>query len=231
MDIILPVLDGIVPPVLIVVVSLVLAAVRHFYAGTRRAPMGDLAVVLTILSLAMVLEFEMGRTPTYKNGPVRLWSGDINSDQNSQQVFDPYSFTHVIHGAAFYGLTRLVLGAASFGPTAIAVITLEAAWEVYENTNQVINRYRAATISLGYDGDSMINSFFDMVACLFGLLLAWRRPAWITLSWVFVVEVSLALWIHDNLTLNIIMLLHPFKAIKAWQMGIFLALNPTTLTR
>jgi uncharacterized protein DUF2585 len=216
------VLDGIVPPLLVLGVSLLLWAVRHFYLASHpgRGRTTDVAIVLAILSLTMGLEFKMGRTPSYKNGPVRVWSGNVNSDQNSQQMFDPYSFTHVIHGAAFYGLTRLALGAASFGPTAIAVIALEAAWEAYENTNQVINRYRAATISLGYEGDSMVNSLFDMLACLFGLVLAWRRPAWITVSWVLIVEIILAVWIRDNLTLNILMLLHPFKAIKAWQMAV-----------
>ena len=87
-------------------------------------------------------------------------------------------------------------------------------------TNQVINRYRAETISLGYVGDSVLNSFADIIACLIGLLLAWRRPAWITLSWVVAVEVILAFWIRDNLTLNIIMLIRPVKAIKAWQTGL-----------
>lgn len=211
-----------VPPLLIVVAGLLLTAWRQVYVRRRaqRGGLGDLAVVLAVLSFAMVVEFEMGRTPTYRNGPVRLWSGAIDSDQNSQQVFDPYTFTHVIHGAALYGLTRLVFGAASFGPAAMAVVTLEAAWEVYENTDQVIHRYRTKTISLGYYGDSLINSFSDVLACLFGLLLAWRRPAWITVSWVLVVEVILALWIRDNLTLNIIMLIHPIKGIAAWQMRI-----------
>jgi hypothetical protein len=214
-------LDGPVPPLLIVGASLLLTALRQLTVTSsgRIGKVGDFAIVAAIVSFAMFLEFEMGRTPTYKNGPVRLWSGDINSDQNSQQVFDPYSFTHVVHGAALYGLARLMLGAAPFGRTAIAVVTLESAWEVYENTNQVINRYRAETVSLGYTGDSMLNSFFDIVSCVVGLLLAWRKPAWITVSWVVVVEVILALWIRDNLTLNIIMLIHPIKAIKAWQMG------------
>ena len=161
----------------------------------------------------------MGRAPTYRHGPVRIWSGDIHSDQNSQQIFDPYSFTHVIHGAAFYGLSRLILGKSNFGPTLIAIVTLEAAWEVYENTDQVVNRYRAETISLGYYGDSMLNSLVDIFACIAGLLIAWRRPAWVTVSWVVVVELFLALWIRDNLTLNIIMLIHPVQAIKAWQGG------------
>jgi hypothetical protein len=215
-------LDGPTPPLIVIGAGLLLTALRQFSIKSGRRPgiAGDIVIVAAMVSVAMLLEFEMGRTPTYKNGPVRLWSGDINSDQNSQQVADPYSFTHVIHGAAFYGLTRLIRGGLSFGPTAIAVVTLEAAWEVYENTNQVVNRYRAETVSLGYYGDSMLNSFFDIVACLIGLLLAWRKPAWVTLSWVIVVEVVLALWIRDNLTLNIIMLIHPIQAIKTWQMGV-----------
>jgi hypothetical protein len=215
------VLDGAVPPLLVLAASALLILLRWFIttSGRRWSRGGDVAIVAAIVLVGMVLEREMGRTPFYKNGPVRLWSADITSDQNSQQVFDPYSFTHVIHGAAFYGLTRLLPATASLGPAAIAIVTLETAWEVYENTNQVINRYRAETVSLGYFGDSMLNSFFDIVACLIGLALAWRTPAWVTLSWVVVVEVVLALWIRDNLTLNIIMLIHPIQWIKTWQMG------------
>lgn len=213
-------MDGIVPPLILVGVGLLLTIGRRAHAKSGGRPTGaivDLASLAAIVSVAMFLELEMGRTPTYRNGPVRLWSGDIKSDQNSQQVLDPYSLTHVIHGAAFYGLTRAVLGTATFGTSTIVVVTLEAAWEVYENTDQVINRYRAETISLGYVGDSVLNSFVDILACLVGLLLAWRRPAWITIAWVVAVEAILAFWIRDNLTLNIIMLIHPVKAIKAWQ--------------
>ena len=115
--------------------------------------------------------------------------------------------------------TVLVLGSPPIAVCAIVAITLEAAWEVYENTDQVINRYRAATISLGYFGDSVINSFADMLACLAGVLLAWRLPTMVTVAWVVAVEVILAIWIRDNLTLNIIMLIHPVDAIRAWQMG------------
>lgn len=217
-------LDGLVPPLVVCGVSLALTAGRRYRAASGpRGIQGDLAIVAAIVVVAMILELEMGRTPTYRNGPVRLWSGDISSDQNSQQIFDPYSFTHVIHGAAFYGLTRLLpgaltLGTLSLGTTAIIVVTVEAAWEVYENTDQVINRYRAATVSLGYYGDSLINSLFDILACLGGLLLAWRRPAWVTLGWVVAVEIVLAIAIRDNLTLNLIMLIHPVQAIRIWQL-------------
>jgi len=207
-------LDGFVPPLIVLTTGLALAGLRRA-AGARL----DIAIVVAIAAVAMVLEFEMGRTPTYKNGPVRLWSGDIHSDENSQQVFDPYSFTHIVHGAAFYGLSRAVLRGAGFGPSVIFATTLEAAWEVYENTNTVVDRYRRETISLGYYGDSMLNSFFDVASCLFGFALAWRRRAWVTLAWVVAIEVVLALWIRDNLTLNILMLIHPIQAIKAWQTG------------
>ena len=213
-------LDGGIPPLLVVGASALLIALRWFGIRSRRANVAsDFAIAVAIVSVGMALELAMGRTAFYKNGPVRLWSGDITSDQNSQQVFDPYSFTHVIHGAAFYGLTRLVPVTRALGPAAIAIVTLETAWEVYENTNQVINRYRAETVSLGYYGDSMLNSFFDIVACMVGVALAWRKRPWMTLSWVVMVEAILALWIRDNLTLNIIMLIHPIQAIKAWQMG------------
>lgn len=214
-------LDGLLPPLLIVGGSLLLTALRRIYARRRRTPgwPGDVAIVVVVICLAAFLELKMGRNLTYQHGPVRVWSGDINSDQNSQQIFDPYSLTHVIHGAVFYGLTRLALGSPPIALCAIVAITLEAAWEVYENTDQVINRYRAATISLGYFGDSVINSFADMLACLAGVLLAWRLPTIVTVTWVVAVEVILAIWIRDNLTLNIIMLIHPVDAIRAWQMG------------
>ena len=213
-------LDGAIPPLLVLAASVVLVVLRRIAPrSSRRTNVGDFAIAAAIVLVGMLLEEQMGRTPFYKNGPVRLWSGDITSDQNSQQISDPYTFTHVIHGAAFYGLTRLIPATRVLGPALIATITLETAWEAYENTDTVINRYRAETVSLGYYGDSMLNSFCDIVSCLVGFALAWRRRAWITLSWVVVVEVVLALWIRDNLTLNILMLIYPIPWIKQWQMG------------
>lgn len=213
-------LNGVVPPLIVVMAGLALAAFRAWRRSAHGwSDLGDVAICMAVIAVAIGLELEMGRSPTYRQGPVRLWSGDINSDQNSQQVLDPYSFTHVIHGAGLYGLTRLLPGAPAFGPTATAVLTVEAAWEAYENTDQVINRYRAETVSLGYYGDSALNSVSDIVTCLAGLVLAWRRRWWVTLSWVIAVELVLAYSIHDSLALNIIMLISPVEAIKRWQMG------------
>jgi hypothetical protein len=102
---------------------------------------------------------------------------------------------------------------------AIVAIAAEAAWEVYENTDTVINRYRTATIALGYYGDSVINSVFDVVACGLGFVLAWKLPPRVTVAGVIVLEIALALTIRDNLALNIVMLLHPVDAIRRWQLG------------
>ncbi len=111
------------------------------------------------------------------------------------------------------------MGPASVGARAAVALALESAWEVYENTDTVINRYRAATIALGYYGDSVTNSVADILACLLGFVLARRLAWWWTVSWVVATEIVLAIAIRDNLTLNIIMLIRPIEAIKRWQLG------------
>ena len=135
----------------------------------------------------------MGRSLTYRNGPVRLWAGDVNSDQNSQQISDPYTFSHVIHGALFYGLTHAGHGPASLGCARLWPWRIEATWEVYENTDTVINRYRAATIALGYYGDSVTE--LDVPTFWRAARLradASRLRWWWTVSWVVAMEIVLA---------------------------------------
>jgi hypothetical protein len=214
-------LDGWVPPAIVGGAALVLIAWRQFHLRGRKiaSPPLDVLLVCLLISVAAFVEWRMGRPLKYRNGPVRVWSGNIHSDQNSQQIADPYTFTHFIHGAAFYGLTRVTLGSASVGLRAIVAMALESCWEVYENTDTVVERYRAATISLGYYGDSLINSVGDILACGVGFLLAWRLPRAATFGWVIAVEIILAFWIRDNLTLNIIMLVRPLAVIRRWQMG------------
>lgn len=213
-------LDGIVPPLLVFLATALLMWCRHVYLGRHRADRkADVAVVIALVVITGSLEIGMGRSLKYANGPIRLWVGDVNSDQNSQQIADPYSFTHVIHGALFYGATYVAMGPASIGARAIIALAIESAWEVYENTDTVINRYRAATIALGYHGDSVTNSVADILCCLIGFVLTRRLAWWWTVSWVVATEIALAIAIRDNLTLNIIMLIRPIEAIKQWQLG------------
>ena len=214
-------LDGIVPPLIVFVVAALLMWGRSWYLrrhkGRERG--ADVVIVIAVVVITATLEIGMGRSLAYKNGPVRLWVGDVNSDQNSQQLSDPYSFTHVIHGALFYGLTYVAMGPASIGARAVVAVAIESAWEAYENTDTVIDRYRAATIALGYYGDSVTNSVADILCCLIGFVLARRLAWWWTVSWVVATEIALAIAIRDNLTLNIIMLIRPLEAIKQWQLG------------
>jgi hypothetical protein len=214
-------LDGIVPPLIVLAVTAPLMWYRHSYLDRHkgRDRKADVTVVIALVALTATLEIGMGRSLTYRNGPVKLWVGDVNSDQNSQQLSDPYSFTHVIHGALFYGLTHVAMGPASIGARAVVALAIESAWEDYENTDAVINRYRAATIALGYYGDSVANSVADILCCLIGFVVARRFTWWWTVSWVVVTEIALAVAIRDNLTLNIIMLIRPIEAIKQSQLG------------
>jgi hypothetical protein len=214
-------LDGIVPPLIVFVVAALLMWGRSWYLRRHRGRKrrADAVIVIALVVITATLEIGMGRSLAYENGPVRLWVGDVNSDQNSQQLSDPYSFTHVIHGALFYGLTYVAMGPASIGARAVVAVAIESAWEAYENTDTVINRYRAATIALGYYGDSVANSVADIVCCAIGFVLARRLAWWWTVSWVVATEIALAIAIRDNLTLNIIMLIRPMEAIKQWQLG------------
>ena len=214
-------LDGLAPPALVLIVAAALVAGRRLLvgraaAGLRRA---DGVAVVVLMLITGAIEHQMGRPWTYRNGPVRIWSGDVASDQNSQQVADPYAFTHLTHGALFCALTRVALPTAAVPLRLLTTVGLEAAWEAYENTDTVIERYRAVTISLGYYGDSVLNSMCDIVACLIGFGLTARLPRRVTLAWVVAVEVVLAFWIRDNLTLNLLMLIAPMDAIRTWQAG------------
>jgi Protein of unknown function (DUF2585) len=188
-------------------------------------------LIVAIVALAAAVESQMGRPLTYRHGPVRLWSGNVQSDQNSQQIADPYTFTHFEHGALFYGLTWLVMRGASLGSRAVTAVAIEAAWEAYENTDAVIERYRTETISLGYYGDSIINSLADIAACLIGFFLAWRLPTRMTVAWIVAIEVILAFWIRDNLFLNILMLVRPLDAVRQWQMSAAHVLRAEVIAR
>jgi hypothetical protein len=171
------------------------------------------------MTAAAAVEFGMGRRAWGVSGIPGFWSGDIWSSHNSQFLFDPYTFTHITHGFLFYGALALLFRNSPILTRLIVTVALEGGWEILENTNMIIERYRAETVSLNYFGDSIVNSMGDIVACMFGFFLASRLPARISLLIVVAFEIVLLLWTRDNLTLNIIMLLHPSAAIKAWQIG------------
>ncbi|MFV0338277.1 MAG: DUF2585 family protein [Chthoniobacterales bacterium] len=176
----------------------------------------SLAIGLAIA--VALLEWSMGRLPFGPDGKFGLWEGNIWSSGCSQRVADLYSFSHIIHGMAFYGLLWLVARRLPISARFLIAVALEAGWELLENSPIIINRYREATMALGYEGDSILNSFCDILMMAIGFALAWKLRPPITLVLVVLMELGCLFAIRDNLTLNIIMLVRPIEAIKQWQM-------------
>jgi hypothetical protein len=179
-----------------------------------------IAVALLIIALAAGVLLWMGRIPMCKCGYIKLWHGNRADSQTSQHLTDWYTYSHVLHGIIFYWLLTVVSrGYLSVGARLVIAAMIEGAWEIFENTPFVINRYRSQTLSRDYFGDSVINSVADMLAMVVGFMLAARLPAWITVFLVIAVELVLLWLIRDNLALNILMLLYPIEAIKQWQLA------------
>jgi hypothetical protein len=179
----------------------------------------SIALFGAVLLITGAVEVCMGRLPLGPDGRFGFWEGDIWSSECSQRLVDPYSFSHLAHGMLFFGFFWLVDRRTPVRFRFLVALVVEAGWELLENSPLIINRYREATIALGYAGDSVMNSLSDIVMMSLGILFAYRMRPWITVLTVIAMEVGCALWVRDNLTLNVIMLVHPIEAIKHWQMA------------
>jgi hypothetical protein len=176
-------------------------------------------VVVGIILLSAAYLLWLGREPWCKCGYVKLWHGQVVSSENSQHISDWYTPSHIIHGFLFFGLLWLVARKLSFGWRLAIATLLECAWEIVENSDAVIERYRSVTISLDYYGDSVLNVVCDVLAMVLGFFLASRLPVWVTVALIILFE-AVTIWlIRDGLALNILMLLYPLDSVATWQAG------------
>jgi len=178
-----------------------------------------LPAILGAMTLQALFLWTSGRMWWCSVGDYTPWSWNIWSAHNSQHVIDPYSFTHILHGVVEFWLLRLLFRKVPLAWRLFIAVLIECTWEALENSTFIIERYRSETISLAYFGDSIINSLADVVCCSIGFIAASKMRLWWSAAFFVATEVTLILWIHDSLVINVIMLLYPIEAIKRWQLG------------
>ena len=176
-------------------------------------------IVIIACAVMFAAEKSMGRLIFGPDGKFGFYSWDIWSNEQSQRLIDPYSLSHITHGLLFYAILWLLLPKVPIKYRFMIAVGIEAIWEIMENSSFIINRYRAVTVSLGYFGDSIINSISDLFMMIIGFVLASKSRVWISIAFVITLEIIMLIWVKDNLSLNIIMLLFPIEAIKNWQMA------------
>jgi hypothetical protein len=178
-----------------------------------------LAITATVLMI-VVLRVQ-GRIWWCKLGDYSIYVNQAwNSPHTSQHLFDPYTFTHVLHGVLFFWLTGSLFSKLSATWRFSIAVFAEAAWEILENSNFIIEIYRKNTASLDYFGDSIFNSVGDVLGCAVGFGIAYKLGWWKSLIFFLLVEIVLLWWIRDGLLLNILMLIYPLDSVKHWQMNI-----------
>ena len=174
-------------------------------------------LILATVGLMIVQLRWQGRIWWCNLGDYSPWSSDAWGSHNSQHLFDPYSFTHILHGILYFWLISLIFRKMRLMWQLFLTILIGCAWEVLENSNAVVEHYRTATLALNYYGDSIFNSFGDVISAAIGFWIAYKLRFWRSLALFLLTEIVLLIWIRDSLLVNVILLIYPIEAIKIWQ--------------
>ncbi len=177
----------------------------------------EILSIVAVGAIVAIIELSTGRSLFGPDGQFGWWESDVWSNENSQRVADAYSFSHIIHGMLFYAFLWLVARKLPLKYRFLIALIIEACWELLENSPLIINRYREATIALGYVGDSVLNSVCDVFMVVIGFIIAKFSKIWFAILLIIVFEVGCLFWVRDNLTLNVLMLVHPVESVKVWQ--------------
>jgi hypothetical protein len=177
------------------------------------------AAVITLGGLVWL--YLAGRNIICPCGTVKFWDGWPAPGENSQHIFDWYTLSHIIHGFLFYGLLWLVARRLPFGWRLALATLIEVAWEIVENSATVIEHYRSNTVSVDYNGDSILNSASDILAMWVGFTLARYLPVRVSVVLVILLEVAALIAVRDGLTLNVLGFVYPMDAVLQWQAELY----------
>lgn len=189
---------------------------EKWYLSLRIAVIG-MAAIWVVQGITLWL---FGQPAISASGHIMLWTGQVLGSENSQQITDWYTFSHVLHGILFYGLLWLIFPRMPVWWRLVLAMGIEVSWEILENTPFVINQYREQALAQGYSGDSILNSLSDTIAMIGGFFVARRLPVWGAVAVVLVFELFTMYMIRNGLFLNILGFIHHFDFITEWQMGL-----------
>jgi hypothetical protein len=187
--------------------------------------MRKLTIIPTVLIWAVVIAvtagllYYNGRSLICPCGTVEFYAVNRGAGHDSQHFFDIYAFSHILHGLLFYlAIWAVGRGRIPLLAGVLIATVMESGWELFENSKFIIDRYKGAGFET-YNGDSVINVVGDIITMTIGYLIAAFVPVWASVLLFFGVEIGMALYIRDNLVLNIISLTYPIEAITQWQEG------------
>ncbi|MEI2806428.1 MAG: DUF2585 family protein [Albidovulum sp.] len=176
----------------------------------------SLAALLGSVAIGVTLR-AWGQPLVSASGKISLWVNSVWSGENSQQIADWYTLSHVIHGMLI-ALAGRALGWRIGFPLALGVaIATGVGWEIGEHTTWVLEQFRGQTIYQGYRGDTVLNAVCDYLFMLGGFALGASARVRTSLLLILGLEVASALVARDNLILTTIRVVHPVPAITAWQ--------------